>query len=99
MLTMPSTINIISLLDCAFSFYQNFPCRLTPGELECDLPCDDFVFNCKHPFTHEHFRFTRETTIYEAFQYLFDDDQPISKINGTSMDFTVLDTFILIHRT
>jgi hypothetical protein len=101
---LPSTINIISLLDCAFSFYQNFPCRLTPAELECDLPCEDLVFNSVHPFTHANFHFTRETTVYEAFQYLFDEDQPIDKQKETQaptggMDLTVLDTFILIHRT
>ncbi|CRG88903.1 Regulatory protein ADR1 [Talaromyces islandicus] len=96
------TINIISLLDCAFSFYQNFPCRLTPAELECDLPCDNLVFNSEHPFTHAKFRFTRETTVYEAFQYLFDESQPIPTQKGTQaattdMSLTVLDTFILIH--
>ncbi|KAH8705616.1 putative C2H2 finger domain protein [Talaromyces proteolyticus] len=95
------TINIISLLDCAFSFYQNFPCRLTPAEMECDLPCDDSLFNSEHPFAEPNFSFTRETTLYQAFQHLFDDEQSIAKTTNTNspaiMNFTVFDMFILIH--
>ncbi|KAL1983961.1 hypothetical protein VTN96DRAFT_9735 [Rasamsonia emersonii] len=93
------TINIILLLDCAFSFYQNYPCRLTPSEMECDLPCENAFFNSEHPFAQPNFRFSRETTVYDAFQFLFAEDQPINQSsNGASnVKFTVLDMFILIH--
>ncbi|EED15421.1 C2H2 finger domain protein (Zms1), putative [Talaromyces stipitatus ATCC 10500] len=104
------TINVISLLDCAFSFYSNFPCRLTPPELECDLPCEESVFNCEHPFAQLKFRFTRETTVYDAFQHLFQDEQGASACHhdqhhtnhcahspsiGTTL--TVTDMFLMIH--
>uniref|UniRef100_A0A093XNL6 Transcription factor domain-containing protein n=1 Tax=Talaromyces marneffei PM1 TaxID=1077442 RepID=A0A093XNL6_TALMA len=104
------TMNFIALLDCAFSFYSNFPCRLTPSELECDLPCEESVFNCEHPFAQLKFRFTRETTVYDAFQYLFDDEPETSNCQhgqhhsnyckhspsiGTT--FTVTDMFLMIH--
>ncbi|GAM37648.1 hypothetical protein TCE0_024r07737 [Talaromyces pinophilus] len=104
------TMNVIALLDCAFSFYSNFPCRITPSELECDLPCEESVFNCEHPFAQLKFRFTRETTIYEAFQHLFEDEPETSNCQhgqhhsnycqhtpsiGTT--FTVTDMFLLIH--
>lgn len=106
------TMNVVALLDCAFSFYSNFPCRLTPSELECDLPCEESVFNCEHPFAQLKFRFTRETTIYEAFQHLFDDEPETSNCQhgpnhsnycqhtpsiGTT--FTVTDMFLMIHST
>ena len=104
------TMNVIALLDCAFSFYSNFPCRLTPSELECDLPCEESVFNCEHPFAQLKFRFTRETTIYEAFQHLFVDEPETSKCqhgpdhsghchHTTSIGatFTVTDMFLIIH--
>lgn len=103
-------MNVIALLDCAFSFYSNFPCRLTPSELECDLPCEESIFNCEHPFAQLKFRFTREATIYEAFQHLFDDEPETSDCqHGQShsnycqhnpsigMTFTVSDMFLLIH--
>lgn len=105
-------MNVIALLDCAFSFYSNFPCRLTPSELECDLPCEESVFNCEHPFAQLKFRFTRETTVYEAFQYLFEDEPETSNCQhdqhhsnycqhapsiGTT--FTVTDMFLMIHST
>jgi hypothetical protein len=93
LLTSYRTINIIALVDCAFSFYSNFPCRLTPAELECDMPCEDSIFGSKHPFAHPNFRFTRETTVYEAFRYLFQNEE-----GASSMGFTVTDMFFLIHR-
>jgi hypothetical protein len=93
-------ISVISLLDCAFFFYQNYPCRLTHSEMECELPCEESVFQADHPFSEPNFRFTREITIYSAFQNLF---EPVKK-DGQSADIydmglTVLDTFILIHGT
>ncbi|CAI7640083.1 unnamed protein product [Penicillium pancosmium] len=91
-------ISVISLLDCAFFFYQNYPCRLTHSEMECELPCEESVFQAEHPFSEPSFRFNRDITIYSAFQNLF---EPV-KQEGQSADIydmglTVLDTFILIH--
>jgi hypothetical protein len=93
-------ISVISLLDCAFFFYQNYPCRLTHSEMECELPCEESVFQAEHPFSEPSFRFNRDITIYSAFQNLF---KPM-KQEGQSADIydmglTVLDTFILIHGT
>ncbi|KAJ9311865.1 transcriptional regulator family: Fungal Specific TF and C2H2 zinc finger [Paecilomyces variotii] len=73
------TINVVSLLDCAFSFYQNYPCRLTHNEMECDLPCEESVFCSQHPFAEPNFRFTRNVTIREAFQQLFSEESANSK--------------------
>ncbi|OXV07421.1 hypothetical protein Egran_04814 [Elaphomyces granulatus] len=96
------TINIISLLDCAFSFYQNYPCRLTHTEMECDLPCDESLYSADHPFAQPNFRFSREITTYEAFQFLFSEDYPMTSFDPSQNitndpHFTVLDMFILIH--
>lgn len=96
-------------MDCAFSFYQNYPCRLTHTEMECDLPCEESLFSSQHPFAEPNFRFTRDLTVCEAFQKLFAEDQPISSSQSSSwssvssnapndMKLTVLDMFILIHR-
>ena len=95
-----STVSIVSLLDCAFLFYQNYPCRLTHSEMECDLPCDEAIFRSEHPFTEPNFRFSRHLTIYEAFQNLFDApilESPQRTPDSSHMDLTVLDMFILIH--
>lgn len=106
-----STINIVSLLDCAFSFFQNYPCRLTYTEMECDLPCEESIFYSQHPFAEPNFRFTRNITVYEAFQQLFTEEPVSSKSifdrrqslpgpfmqNLEDLQFTVLDMFILIH--
>lgn len=86
------TISIISLLDCAFFFFQNFPCRLTHTEMECDLPCDESLFFSEHPFAEPNFRFSRGLKVSEAFKNLF-DETPESNL----MDLTALDMFILIH--
>lgn len=89
---MNRTINIICSLDCAFGFFQNYPCRLTPMEMECDLPCEDSIFNSEHPFAQPNFRFNRELTVAEAFQSLF------SEVPPAAPNYTVFDMFILIHR-
>ncbi|KAJ5895898.1 uncharacterized protein N7473_005297 [Penicillium subrubescens] len=94
------TISIISLLDCAFFFYQNYPCRLTHAEIESELPCDEALFRSPHPFQDPKFRFSREITIYQAFQHMF--DLPTQDGSGASppsskIDLTVLDMFIVIH--
>ncbi|KAL5363875.1 fungal-specific transcription factor domain-containing protein [Aspergillus floccosus] len=99
------TMNIISLLDCAFSFYQNFPCRLSHTEMECDFPCPESVFASEHPFGEPKFRFAREYTISEAFQSLFEEpgsrDTPSSESVSPAPEIlpsvTVFDMFILIH--
>ncbi|OQE06463.1 hypothetical protein PENVUL_c018G02310 [Penicillium vulpinum] len=86
------TIAVISLLDCAFFFYQNYPCRLTHTEMECELPCEELLFFSEHPFTEPTFRFSRGLTLSEAFENLFDEAP-----ESSPMDLTALDMFILIH--
>ena len=99
-LTPDRTISIISLLDCAFFFYQNYPCRLTHSEMECELPCEEAIFEAEHPFSEPNFRFTRDLTLYGAFQNLFDPSHEAGQSPDPSqMDLTVLDMFILIHGT
>lgn len=101
-LTGCRTINIISLLDCAFFFYQNYPCRLTHAELECELPCEEALFRSPHPFQDPKFRFSREITIYQAFQHMFESttqDGSGASPPSSKMDLTVLDMFIVIHGT
>lgn len=83
---------MISLLDCAFFFFQNYPCRLTHTEMECDLPCDELLFFSEHPFAETNFRFSRGFTLSEAFKNLFDEAP-----ESNPMDLTALDMFILIH--
>jgi hypothetical protein len=101
-LTVSRTISIISLLDCAFFFYQNYPCRLTHAEIESELPCEEALFRSPHPFQDPKFRFSREITIYQAFQHMFElptqDGSPASPLSS-KMDLTVLDMFIVIHGT
>ncbi|KGO75953.1 Zinc finger, C2H2 [Penicillium italicum] len=86
------TISMISLLDCAFLFFQNFPCRLTHTEMDFDLPCDESLFFSDHPFAEPNFRFSRGLRVSEAFEHLFDE-----AAESNPMDLTVLDMFILIH--
>jgi hypothetical protein len=90
-------MGIISLLDCAFFFYQNYPCRLTPSEMEFELPCEELLFQVEHPFTVPHFRFSRDTTAFQAFQGFFDDNAQSGIPHTSHMDLTTLDMFILIH--
>jgi hypothetical protein len=86
------TISIISLLDCAFYFYQNYPRRLTLTEMECDLPCAESLFCSDHPFAEPNFRFSRGLQLSEAFENLFKETP-----ESPPMDLTTLDMFILIH--
>lgn len=100
-------MNIISLLDCAFSFYQNHPCRLSHSEMECEFPCDEPIFNSPHPFSEPSFQFTREVTISEAFQSLFEEypkqdsssgpQSPVSPYERIRTGLRVFDMFIIIH--
>lgn len=96
-------MNLICLMDTAFSFFQNYPCRLAHIEIECDLPCEELIFHSTHPFAEPNFHFTRNLTVSEAFQSLFEEHPsshfPPSKHSGNPLGFTVFDMFILIHRT
>ncbi|KAJ5166261.1 uncharacterized protein N7482_005042 [Penicillium canariense] len=94
------TLSIISLLDCAFFFYQNYPCRFTYAEIECELPCEEALFRSPHPFTDPKFRFTRDITVYGAFQHMFESptaDSDQESPSSRKIDLTVLDMFIVIH--
>ena len=100
-------MNLICLMDSAFSFFQNYPCRLAHIEIDCDLPCEERIFNSAHPFAEPNFRFTRDLTVSEAFQSLFEENPEgscsssrfsSSKHSGNPLGFTVFDMFILIHR-
>jgi hypothetical protein len=101
-------MNIIVLLDCAFLFFQNYPCRLSHTELRCELPCEDIIFNSKHPFADPDFQFTRNTTILEGFQILFQYGlnqsqsspytSPFSPRETNKLGLTMFDMFLLIHR-
>ncbi|KAJ6041024.1 hypothetical protein N7444_009929 [Penicillium canescens] len=107
------TICIIALLDSAFFFYQNYPCRITHTEMECDLPCHEPLFRSEHPFTAPDFRFSRELTLLSAFQSLFqgttygtshqnmspqETSQDQSRLHQSSFpDLSVFDMFLLIH--
>lgn len=105
-------MNVVVLLDCAFLFFQNYPCRLAIPVLGCDLPCEDAVFSAEHPFAQPRFRFSREITVYEAFRHLFSTEATTTgsgisagqeKVSGSvssgQKEFipTFLDMFILIH--
>lgn len=101
-----STMSIILLLDCAFSFFQNYPCRLSHIEVECDFPCAESLFALEHPYSDRNFQASRGITILEAFHNLFEDDPkdtmpstPDSSASGSMANLTVLDMFILIHGT
>ncbi|KAJ5335501.1 transcriptional regulator family: Fungal Specific TF [Penicillium brevicompactum] len=85
------TASVIVLIDSAFNFFQNYPCRLTQLELRCDLPCDETLFSSQHPFSEPNFRFARELTMTKAFENFLDESyvQP--------MDLNIMDMFILIH--
>lgn len=98
MLTLIRTISILSLLDCAFFFYQNYPCRLTHSEMECDFPCEETLFKSEHPYADPNFQFSRDLTIYKAFQSLFEPPESGHHISESNrMALTVMDMFILIH--
>lgn len=96
---------MIRLLDCAFLFFSNYPCKLAFSELEHDLPCENAVFNAKHPFAEENFRFRRGSTTAEAFEELFREQSnppPAQRqcdvescVNYGSR--TVVDLFLTIH--
>lgn len=95
-----STMSIILLLDCAFSFFQNYPCRLSHTEIACDFPSQEYVFFADHPFHAPDFRVLRGPAINEVFRNLFKDGRSLDEESLNSLaGVTVLDMFILIHRT
>ncbi|KAL2798489.1 hypothetical protein BJX66DRAFT_47757 [Aspergillus keveii] len=92
-------MNIISLLDCAFSFYQNYPCRLSHTELQWDFPCQETIFASEHPFAEPGFQVSRGLTLGEAFSSLFEENSGAepSAVPDTIANLEVLDMFVLIH--
>lgn len=85
----------ISLIDSAYLFFQNYPCRLAHCEMDFDLPCEESIFNSANPFAEPDFRVSRGFTISQAFQSLFDNPEELQR--GNPMGLTVFDMFILIH--
>lgn len=74
--------------------------------MECEFPCDESIFSSAHPFAEPNFRFTRDITISEAFQSLFEEYPkqessegyfPDSAYESTRMSLRVFDMWILIH--
>jgi hypothetical protein len=74
--------------------------------MECELPCVESVFESQHPFQEPNFQHTRDITLSEAFQSLFEEESsrattpstPGSTVPGTLASLTLMDTFMLIHR-
>lgn len=92
----------MTLIDCAFSFFANFPARLMMSEMKFDLPCEEYLFSSYHPFSEPSFTPSRRLTTYDAFQSLFGQariptDQTQAK-KGNPLGLNALDMFILIHR-
>lgn len=85
----------ISLIDSAYLFFQNYPCRLAHCEIDFDLPCEESIFNAANPFSEPEFRVSRGFTFSQAFQSLFDNPGEVHQ--GNPMGLTVFDMFILIH--
>ncbi|KLJ10657.1 hypothetical protein EMPG_13964 [Blastomyces silverae] len=96
------TMILVSMIDSAMPFYQNYPSRLTNIELQCDLPCHESQFAARHPFLEPDFRLSREMTVYQAFQNLFVENGPVRPLfvhRGTDkLHLGILDMFLLIHR-
>ncbi|KAL4960064.1 uncharacterized protein BDV14DRAFT_149716 [Aspergillus stella-maris] len=95
-------MNIVSTLDNAFSFYQNYPCRLSHTEYQWEFPCLDSVFASEHPFAESNFQVSRGMSIRDAFDELFEDiggraDNSPSPSSSAIARLTVLDMFVLIH--
>ncbi|OAP55201.1 hypothetical protein AYL99_10901 [Fonsecaea erecta] len=92
------TISVIALLDCAMRIYSNYPCRITLGELDNDLPCKEAIFSSRHPFMQDDSIFAPRLTMSQAFALLFDgkaktsDSTTASQTdpseNGTSLEET-----------
>ena len=99
------TVNIMVLLDCAFTFFANFPCRFSFSELEFELPCAEAFFNSSQPFVEDGFSLSRRPTILSAFQSLFEQADGRTPLMNPSqfdarpapLDLNCMDMFILIH--
>jgi hypothetical protein len=93
----------MTLLDCAFSFFANFPCRFTISEMRFDLQSEEHFFASRHPFTEPNFIPSRHLTAFEAHQSLFGYQKyttaPAQGPKGNPLGFTPMDMFIFIHRT
>ena len=93
----------MTLLDCAFSFFANFPCRITLSEMKFDLPCEEIFFSSAHPFSERNFTFSRRITVNEAFRSLFPPKttvtNPLSNQSQKTnpLGLNPMDMFILIH--
>ena len=89
----------MTLLDCAFSFFANFPCRLSMSEMKFDLPSEEAFFATLHPFSQRNFTPCRNLTTMEAFQSLFKPSQVSGHgTKGNPLGLNPMDMFILIHR-
>lgn len=102
--TRVRTISIMVLLDCAFTFFANFPCRFALSELDFELPCDERFFNNAKPFSMSRFNTSRRYTIQSAFQSLFEQRAPpqtagiaTNEARLGPLDLNCMDMFILIH--
>jgi hypothetical protein len=91
----------MTLLDCAFAFFSNFPCRLTVTEMKFDLPCEDLLYASNHPFSEPTFKASRHLTTLDAFRSLFRQDKSPPENQGKKanpLGLNPMDMFILIHR-
>ena len=89
------TMAFIVAIDCAMSFFQNYPCRLVATELECDLPCEERFFESNRPYSEPGFMFQRQHTILDAFERFFTGED--ESATPPALSLTVLDMFIMIH--
>jgi len=91
----------MTLLDCAFCFFANFPCRIAISEIKFDLPSEDHLYKPRHPFKETKFKPSRRVTVYEAFLSLFGNKNTAANLeqekNGNPLDLNPVDMFILIH--
>ncbi|KAJ5040593.1 uncharacterized protein L3040_006245 [Drepanopeziza brunnea f. sp. 'multigermtubi'] len=90
-------INTMTLFDCAFCFFVNFPCRISVSEMEFDLPCEESFFASHHPFSEPGFTFSRNITTVDAFQSLFKPSQISQGPSRNPYNLNPADMFILIH--
>ncbi|CZT53013.1 uncharacterized protein RSE6_14444 [Rhynchosporium secalis] len=91
-------INTMTLLDCGFCFFTNFPCRISLSEMKFDLPSEDSFFASVHPFQEPNFSTSRNMTTREAYQGLFKPSQvPAQGTKGNPLGLSPMDMFILIH--
>ncbi|KUJ14468.1 uncharacterized protein LY89DRAFT_736502 [Mollisia scopiformis] len=94
-------INTITLLDCAFLFFANFPMRISFSEMNFELPCEEQLWASSHPFAEKNFTANRNVTLFEAFQSLFGqikpEHAPVQATKGNPFALNPMDMFTLIH--